>query len=575
MVDKIKKMVGSKKKGFVSGIIVGMLVFSTLMLAYTTIVSGASPSIVYASPDNGDTFVDVWRGKGVNVTVNVSDGDGDLNQVVLKWNNSGTWDTFYDSGALGGVSHHNHTVLNSNFTGSWETYEYQICAYDTAWTNTTYSFTTGYVFGDANLVFGDFRASQNNMDLSVLYKNNTNDYYLWIGNASIDAERSSQGWDWITISKEDITSGSYPYNAFTYNGQPYVYYYEYYPPTSYPSSHKYLCYATWNGTSWVTGSTGIKEYDQYGDYRFAYGADAIYYNGNWVVVAGNAIDNSPYTRLDFYSSNDPTSPVYQSTLDSGYHYSPYADRYYTWYMPSTNILNGKLVLTYIDGGEDLHWQVYDGVSWTNKGDIEADLGTSSSEIQGHWQSAVKDPVNNQLVCVYINASGNMYYRTLTDPDGTWSYPYLIFQPVSGYEIKYPHASYIDHRLVVTFAYNIRGNYNIYMISAPDYMSEAHGVLHQYNRIQFPDATPNQQHVNSSVFYFKNIDSRAITEINTDLGTTDASGVLAPINSTTWATGMNWGSGEIRYFKLEILDVGAVPEDLHATDESIIWEITLE
>jgi len=103
MVEKIKKMVESKKKGFVSGIIVGMLVFSTLMLAYT------------------DTFVDVWRGKGVNVTVNVSDGDGDLNQVVLKWNNSGTWDTFYDSGALGTVNYHNHTVLNTNFTGSWET----------------------------------------------------------------------------------------------------------------------------------------------------------------------------------------------------------------------------------------------------------------------------------------------------------------------------------------------------------------------------------------------------------------------------------------------------------------------
>jgi len=108
-------------------------------------------------------------------------------------------------------------------------------------------------------------------------------------------------------------------------------------------------------------------------------------------------------------------------------------------------------------------------------------------------------------------------------------------------------------------------------------------------------------VNSSVFYFKNIDSRAITEINitfadmgsiqcesnfklwgstdnsswTDLGTTNATGVLGPINSGTWATGMNWGSGEIRYFKVEILDVGAVPEDLHSCDESWIWEITLE
>jgi len=39
--------------------------------------------------------------------------------------------------------------------------------------------------------------------------------------------------------------------------------------------------------------------------------------------------------------------------------------------------------------------------------------------------------------------------------------------------------------------------------------------------------------------------------------------------------MNWGSGEIRYFKLEILDIGDVVEDLHACDESIIWEITLE
>ena len=594
MVEKIKKMVGSKKKGFVSGIIVGMLIFSALMLAYTTIVSGASPSIVYASPDNGDTFVDVWRGKGVNVTVNVSDVDGDLNQVVLKWNNSGSWDTFYDSGALGGEPYHNITVLNTNFTGSWEEYEYQICAYDTAWTNTTYSFTTGYVWGDANLVFGDFRTTQNNMDYSVMYKNNTGDYYLWVGNASLDAKRSSQGWDWIALNKEDVASGQYPYNAFTYNGQPYVYYYD----------SDYLKYATWNGSAWTTVSTGIKQYalftsGTYVYYSHSYGGDIKYYSGKWCLVCGAYYNKNQ--NLIFYTSNNPLSGFSLYTIfDMDEQYSD-ARHDYSWYMPSLNILNGKLILTYIDGGRDLHWQVYDGVNWVDKGDIEADLGTSSSEIQGHWQSAVKDPVNNQIVCVYINASGNMYYRTLTDPDGTWSEPHLLFQPADGYSIKYPHASYIDHRLVVTFSYNLRGNYNIYAVSSPDYMSEAHGVLQQYNRIQFPDATPNQQHVNSSVFYFKNIGNRAFTEINitfsdmgsiqcesnfklwgstdnsswTDLGTTDASGVLAPINSTTWATGMNWESGEIRYFKLEILDVGDVPEDLHNTDESFIWEITLE
>jgi len=193
----------------------------------------------------------------------------------------------------------------------------------------------------------------------------------------------------------------------------------------------------------------------------------------------------------------------------------------------------------------------------------------------------------------------MYYRILTDPDGTWSEPHLIFQPESGYSIKYPHVSYIDHRLVVTFAYNIRGNYNIYMISAPDYVSEAHGVLKQYNRIQFPDSTPNQKNVNSSVFYFENINSRAINWINwsfsdigsiqcennirlwgstdnsswTAIGTTDANGYIN-MTTTTWAGGLPWEAGDKRYFKIEILDIGSVVEDLYSCDESIILKVGL-
>jgi len=503
------------------------------MLAYTTIVSGASPSIVYASPDNGDTFVDVWRGKGVNVTVNVTDGDGDLNQVVLKWNNSGTWSTFYDSGALGGVSYHNHTVLNTNFTGSWETYEYQICAYDTAWTNTTYSFTTEYVFGDANLVFGDFRASQNNMDLSVMYKNNTGDYYLWAGNASIDGKISSQGWDFMTKNKIDIATGKYPYNAFTYNGQPYVYYYD----------SDYLRYATWNGSAWVTGSTGVRQRNSYlGEGATGYGADIKYYDGKWCIVAGHRVNYNG--KLSFYTATNPTGTLtYQQDLSSGsqVYQGSYSGNpvYANWFMPSLDVLNGKLVLTYIDGGRDLHWQVYDGVNWVDKGDIEADLGTESNELQGHWQSLVKDPVNQQIILVYINASGNMYYCILTDPDGTWSEPHLLFQPASDKAIKYPHVSYIDHRLVVTFAYNLRGNYNIYMISAPDYITLPQGgVLKQYNRIQFPDATPNQKNVNSSVFYFKNIDSRAITEINITFA--DIGSIQCESNFKLWGSTDNCG-----------------------------------
>jgi len=580
-----------KKKGFIAGVIAGMIIFGAL--AFIEVTRAAAPSITYAYPSNGATFVSVWRGHGVNITVNVTDADGDLNKLVLKWNDSGTWKTFYDSGALGGVSYHNVTVLNSNFTGSWTTYEWQICAYDTSWTNTTYSFTTEYVWGGSVIIFGDFRASQNNMDLSVMYKNNTNDYYLWVGNASIDAKHSSQGWNWITISKQDITTGKYPYNAFTYNGQPYLYYYD----------SGYLKYVTWNGNSWINGNTNISQQGNtgYSHYypKYAYGGDAKYYNGKWIVVAGYASTSGTSLYLRFYSSNSPISSLsYETTLDSGYQYESISNVYQASFMPSLNILNGKLILTYVDADRDLHWQVYDGVNWVDKGDIEADLG-SGNEIQGHWQSAVKDPVNNQIVCVYINASGNMYYRTLTDPDGTWSEPHLIFQPESGYEIKYPHVQYIDHRIVITFAYNIRGNYNIYMITAPEYLSSASGILKQYNRIQFPDATPNQKNVNSSVFYFENINSRAINWINwsfsdigsiqcennirlwgsTDnstwvaIGTTDTNGYIN-MTSTAWAGGLPWQAGEIRYFKLEILDVGNVPEDLHSNDAGIVLKVGL-
>jgi len=265
-------------------------------------------------------------------------------------------------------------------------------------------------------------------------------------------------------------------------------------------------------------------------------------------------------------------------------------------MPSLNIKNGKLVLTYVDSGRDLHWQVYDGVNWVDKGDIEADLG-SGYYIQGHWQSAVKDPVNDQIVCVYINASGNMYYRILTDPSGTWSEPHLIFSPVSGKSIRYPHVSYIDRRLIVTFAYNLRGNYNIYSISAPDYTMTLSGLNETYNRIVFPDATPTATHVNSTVFAIKNINDRDILNITWHVS--NIGDITAPNNVKVWTNrsgswvgylvgsdgntskidisalkGSEWQPGETTYWKLEILDMGGVAETLHATDEDIYYWVDL-
>lgn len=561
------------RRKFIAGLITGLFVFGALTF-YALETRAVNPSITYASPSNGATFVSVWRGHGVNITVNVTDADGDLNQVVLKWNDSGTWKTFYDSGALGGVSYHNVTVLNTNFTGSWKTYEWQICAYDTAWTNTTYEFTTEYTWGDPIMIFGDFRTTPNNMDLSVIYKNDTGEYYLWVGNASLDAKRSSQGWDWITISKEDVASGGYPYNVFIYNGQFYLCY----------SGGQYYYYATWNGTGWNVGSMGIKRYRDDASYYYD-GASVIYYNGKWNFICGRQNPSGNWDgRLTVHEGTPPSTWTVVATLDSS---NAQGHHFYV----SSAILDGLLVVTYKDGGNDLHWQTYNGISWTDKGDIETDIGSGCS--------MVKDPVNNQLVCVYINASGNMYYRILTDPDGTWSEPHLIFQPESGYSIKYPHVSYIDHRLVITFAYNIRGNYNIYMISAPEYVSSASNILKQYNRIQFPDATPNQKNVNSSVFYYKNINSRNITWINwsfsdigsiqcennirlwgstdnitwTLIGTTDANGYIN-MTTTTWASGLPWETGDKRYFKIEILDIGAVPEDLHNVDEGIILKVGL-
>ncbi|RLF12860.1 MAG: hypothetical protein DRJ69_00340 [Thermoprotei archaeon] len=423
---------------------------------------------------------------------------------------------------------------------------------------------------------------------SVMYKNTTGDYYLWADIDNIGVITSTNGIDFVTQPITDTgIGGDYPYNAFTYNNIPYLYYRVGY----------YLNYLWYNRTAgaWQSGGTGIKIYG-YWDYfaRYSFGADIKYYDGQYHLVAGKGGN-----ALSHCTSSTPLGTfTCIQTLESGNHWcTGVSDICCTYYMPSLNIFDGKLILTYIDVGRDLHWRVYDGINWIDKGDIEADLGTSSHEIQGHWQSTLKDPVNHQLVCVYINSSGWLVYRVLKNISEGWSDAHIIYKPGEGELIGYPHADYIDRRVVITFASNRRGNYNIYMICAPDYSSIS-GLNYTYDRIVFPDATPTSTHVNSTVFAIKNINDRPILNITWHVGkigdieTANNARVWSNMSGTwqSWDVGSDynttkiniesvkgskWMPGETLYWKIEILDIGGVAETLHASDNNIWYWIELE
>ena len=558
------------------GLAITAVILTSIAYIFPQSARGATPTISYASPSNGATFVDVIPGEGVNWTVNVTDSDGDLQRVRLLSNSSGSWQVFYDSGDLGGVSYHNASGTNPNWTGSWKTYYWRVACYDGTWTNYTYSFTTEYVFGQPHCIALD---DTKTLKTSVLYKNTTGDYYLWIQQDTDDdilVKTSSSGTDFMTKSSTKAYDGIYVYNAFTYNNIPYVYYY----------SSSYLRYLWYNKTAgaWQSGSTGIK---QNHENSYSYGADVKYFDGMYQLVYGQAYDAGDGYEAVVLRYATSTNPLSSFTYIEQLEYL--SQMFVTKiYIPSLNILDGKLVVTYKDAGNDLHWRVYDGASWTNKDDIEADID---------WQSTLKDPVNNQLVCIYINASDWLLYRVLTDPDGTWSDPVVIYKPRSGESIGYVHADYIDRRIVITFASNIRGNYNIYMITAPDYTAVTSGINVTFNRIQFPDAVPNQQHVNSTVFAIKNINDRPILNITWHVGNIGdietANNVRVWSNmSGSWQSwlvgsdhnttkidisaikGSEWLPGETLYWKLEILDVGDVPEDLHSGDNNVWCKLDL-
>ena len=554
-------------------------------------VLAADPAINYADPDNLGRFADTNDGDGVQWTVNVTDADGDLAWVKLYSNSTGTWELFYDSGALGGVSYHNASGQNGNWTGSWILYYYNISADDGTTHDTTYSFTTGYQWGSPVMAY---LADEDLCKNAVLLKNATSDHYLFseLVDGDVDVKTSDTCTNWSLRPKSaDVASGEYLSASFTYNNQPSCLY-----------QLTYLRRGYLDGASWTEVSTGIR---QKGVTYYSSGADVIYYNGKWNIVA--AIGDEEGSHICQWTGTFPSSWTKVATLHTGHQCGGGYPRE-TFHYPTLAVLNGTLHCMYKDNGFDLHWQTYDGASWTDKGTIGGDslnLGGYTacdySDCHGgnYYQACiVTDQINQQVVVVYINNDGDLVYR-VTDNTTSWSDSHLILSEGS-YDIGFPHIEFIDSRLMITISYNARGNYNIYTISSPGYTGISGSNYNSaLNRIQWDDASPSDTNVNSSVFSLKNLDNRDIAtiqwhfedigEITADsniavwtnmsgswanIGATDASGNVSVLDiSGLMAGGGEWIPGQRTYWMVEILDVGSVSEDIHSTDEDFYYKIT--
>lgn len=586
-----KKKISLKTTPRIRKLTASLIVFCMIMsvaVMFVSRVEAANPVVVYTDPANDGRFADTNDGAGVSWTVNVSDADTNLQWVKLYANDSGSWVLFYDSGALGGVAYHNVSGQNGNWTGSWTEYYWNISANDGTTHDTTYSFTTGYQWGDPQMAHLD-DVNAYSMG-SAIYKNATGEYYMALhDNTGYDVEvmTSNTATNWSLVSSTLTTIDSsiqsyYPMGVwgwFTYNNEPAFFYCD-------AGNTGYWTIAHYDGSSWTTTSTGISggSYNPgWMNHQASIGADIVYYNGQWQIVCGVSSPDDFYMRLYHYSGTPWSTWSGITYFDSVY----VEGSEQTLYSPSLVVFNGTLHLIYRDSGDDLHWETYDGASWTDKGDIEANIATGSM---------VKDPVNNQIVCVYINSSGDIVYR-VTDNLTSWSEPHLVF--AKDYTFAYPHLEYIDQRLVIGVSYNIRGNYNVYTISSPSYSSKALGLNQTLNRIQWPDASPGDTNVNSTVFSMKNLDNRDIKTITwhfedigeitnasniklwtnmsgawTNIGTTGADGNIATLDiSGLMNGGGEWIPGQTIYWKAEILAVGDISEDIHSTDEDIFYKIT--
>ncbi|RLF34525.1 MAG: hypothetical protein DRM98_00245 [Thermoplasmata archaeon] len=543
-----------------------LLLFSVLTFI-TPVSRAASPVVAYSSITDGEQFVDVIPGEGVYLTVNVSDSDGNLQSVDIYTNASGSWSSIYSSGALGGVSYHNtSSFLVSSWTGSWTKYWFNITANDGSDTEFVYSFTTEYVWGQPHLIVLNDTVTINR---AVILKNDTSDYYVWScdsTNHKVKCVRTDDLSKTVLLSPEEVeTESLYIFNSFVYNNTPHVYYYY----------DDYLRYAYYDGSSWHTGSTGISQHAYHSpthSHYYAYGADVKYYDGKWQIAAGHAT-SAKEEYMSTYASSTPYSGETLLKSVSGVSDYPY---------PSLAIYKGILHCVWYNGGnDDLHWWTYDGATWTDQGKLALDIDTGGCAI-------VHDIRNDNLVLFYINGSNVLKYRVY---DGSsWSTDYTVFTPLSGKDINYLNAEYVDGRIIVTFSYDLRGNYNVYYIATPEYVYET-GLNTTLHRIQWVDAAPGSTNVNSTVVSFKNMNDRDIKNITwhfEDIGDiTVANNVRVWSNMSgswqSWSVGSDgntskidistvkgseWSPGETLYWKFEILNVGSVAETLHATDEDI-------
>jgi hypothetical protein len=570
---KSRKVYAFRSRRFITLFLVACMFAVELSFVFMNTASAADPTIVTATPENGSFFANANTGNGVDWAFNVSDADTDIQEVRLLSNDSGTWAIFYDSNALGGVAYHNTNGRNPNWTGNWVKYYWNISVDDGTWHNTTYSFTTGYQWGDPQMAVLDDGAGE--YVGGSIVKNSTGDYYLMTVNHTsthLMSKTSDTGTNWSLrpLVYQDATDVSWHfYNGFIYNNQPYFIY----------LVSSALYWITYNGASWSYGSTGITTNNYYG-------ADCIYYNGKWNLLV--TTDGGLY----HYTGAFPNSWSYVATVAN-------VGGGGTALCPSLAVLDGILYCVQKDAGSgNLNLRTYNGISWTDRGNIGGDANILGDAFTYRQQSIEKDPVNQQIVLVYVNVTYDLVYRVTNNLTG-WSSPQPIISGDYGSAyMRIPTLSYMDRRLVILVGYNARGGFNLYTISSPDYSGRASGFNTSLNRIQWPDANPDDTYVNSTVFALKNIDNRSIKNITwhfedlgeitkvsnyvvwtnmsgvwNNIGICDANGDVAMLDiSGEMAGGLEWVKGQTTYWKICILDVGGVSEDVHTTDEDIYYRV---
>ena len=580
-------------------VVVVLLLFSVLTFI-TPVSRAASPVVAYSSISDGEQFVDVIPGEGVYLTVNVSDSDGNLQSVDIYTNASGSWSSIYSSGALGGVSYHNtSSFLVSSWLGSWTRYWFNITANDGSDTEFVYSFTTEYVFGLPQMS----TFSEQNLYGPRVIKTGNDEYFTSYMDESDNYDTHglehihSTGWA-LDTTDESSDCNNDNVGLGTWNCQLLEYANEIYQWSSSASGGNSLYYKIWkynftdNTWSLVRTASEIYSGNYYNTARTsAPGVTIDYYNGKYYMLVSNNVycgsssQDKGYTDLIFGSCEGGSwifSKIGSDIISS-------SGCYQNYYWQTSCVYNSYLYYFYIDREGELTFSYFDGVSFNVVLADYEDLTDVRKDVHG-GMCAITDLTNNQVVLVYVDKNDDLVYR-VTDNITGLSAKHLILDGDEYGDFYGIDGHYIDSRITVWFSSNYdKSVYNIYSISAPDYVSTETG-LESHNRIQFPDAQPQETNVFSEVVGFKNINNRDILNVTwhfEDIGdislannvrvwsnmsgswqswSVGSDGNTSKIDIST-VKGSEWQPGETLYWKFEILNVGSVAETLHATDEDI-------